>query len=142
MLPLNDLDPIWIAIEQAQGRAAAAIRVALREVPIDPVNFTPESQQRRVESLKLCTPGTSDEDRHEEWVHKHIDEGWVFGEEFSSEHKTHPNLVPWEHLSRNTQMKTRIFAIFGALGHEIQAMLTPPDNVGSTETVDTADASG
>lgn len=136
MLPLNDA--MWAAIEQAQGRIAAEIRKALREEPIDAANFTPESQLRRVQSLKLCTPELSDEDRHAAWVQKHLEEGWVLGDEFNSELKTHPNLVPFEHLSRSTQMKTRIFAIMGALGHDLQSLISPPDNVGSEQTAESS----
>ena len=35
---------------------------------------------------------------HEVWAQSRIDQGWVYGQERSDAHKTHPCLVPYEDL--------------------------------------------
>lgn len=103
---------IWDAMEAMQGQIAAEIRVMLGEAPIASSNFTPVDRKRRITAMRECAArSTSDAERHESWMKMHVDSGWVFGPEFDSEKKTHPNLLPWDQLPAATRSKARIFDI-------------------------------
>ena len=39
-------------------------------------------------------------DRHHLWVHERIQQGWVYGAVLSTEHRTHPHLLPYQDLPR------------------------------------------
>ena len=123
---------IWEAMEEMQGKIAAEIRVMLKEPPIDPKNFGPESQARRIKAMQeCCATSETDEERHEKWMQQHIADGWTEGE-YSEEAKTHPNLLPWECLPRPVQAKARIFDIVAKTARTIEGMfnalpqLNPP----------------
>lgn len=118
---------LWQLIEETQGKIAAEIRRMLNEPAIDPVNFTPENQRRRVEALIQASGSTSDEERHTEWVRKHESEGWTLSEVFDAALKTHPNLVPWDRLPRYVKSKARIFDLMSKLGKELESFLIVPD---------------
>lgn len=120
---MNIRDEIWRLLEETQGQIAAEIRVMLNEPAIPPSNFTPENQRRRIESMKVCASSKSDEERHDDWIAKHVAEGWVYGDSFDSALKTHPNLVPWEQLPRAVKSKTRIFDICAKAAASIEALL-------------------
>ena len=44
---------------------------------------------------------------HEHWMENALDGGWQFGAEKDAEHKTHPDLVPWEELTDEEQERDR-----------------------------------
>ena len=104
-------EQIWEAFEEMQGKIAAEIRKMLKEPPIDPRNFGPESQARRIKAMQeCCVASETDEERHEKWLKQHQEDGWTEGE-YNEEAKTHPNMLPWECLPRPAQAKARIFDI-------------------------------
>jgi hypothetical protein len=114
---------VWAVLERMQGKIAAEIRVMLGEAPIASSNFTPADHQRRIEAMQKCAlEGTSDTARHDAWVKMHQDSGWVYGEVFDSEKKTHPNLLPWDQLPAAMQSKARIFDIVSKAGLELDRL--------------------
>lgn len=107
-----DVQKVWEVMERMQGQIAAEIRVLLGEAPIASSNFTPADRERRIKAMQECAArSTSDQERHDSWFKMHIDSGWVYGPEFNSEKKTHPNLKPWEELPASVKSKARIFDI-------------------------------
>jgi hypothetical protein len=105
-------DVIWKAMEVMQGEIACEIRRMLGESQLDQAMFDDAQRARRVEALKKCAAeSTSDSDRHEAWIRMHVDDGWVYGEQFDPKAKTHPNLMPWEDLPDSTRSKAKIFDI-------------------------------
>lgn len=116
---------IWKLLEQTQGQIAGEIRVMLGESPIASSNFTPSDQERRIKAMQECAArSTSDEERHDSWMKMHIESGWVYGTEFNSELKTHPNLLPWEQLPATVKSKARIFDIIAKAGRSLEALLS------------------
>lgn len=122
---MTDLrEEIWKLMETTQGAIAAEIRVMLHEPVIPVTNFTPENQRRRIAALQECAASTSDEERHEAWVKRHVDEGWVYGDEFDSAKKTHPNILPWVALPHVIQSKARIFDIIAKAALSLETLLS------------------
>lgn len=120
------MEQVWKQFEELQGKIAAEIRVMLGEPPIDPKNFGPESQARRIKAMKeCCATSVTDEQRHEKWLKQHQEAGWTEGE-YNEEAKTHPNMLPWECLPRPVQAKARIFDMCAKAAAELIASLTPP----------------
>lgn len=119
-------DELWILLEEMQGNIAGEVRRMLNEPPIPVTNFTPANQRRRIESLQQCAAdATNDEERHDAWIRKHESEGWQYGDVFDSAEKTHPNMVPWEQLSKAMQCKARIFDIVAKAGVALESLLHP-----------------
>lgn len=54
-------------------------------------------------------PDAGDEDSHNNWMKQKLDDGWVYGEAKSEEHKTHPALLPFDRLPIEQQFKDRLF---------------------------------
>lgn len=105
----SSCDP-WSIIEQLQGQIAAEIRVMLGEGPYDQAIFDDAQRQRRIKAMQECAANsTGDAERHESWMQMHLESGWVYGEEFDPQKKTHPNLKPWDELPPSTRSKARIF---------------------------------
>ncbi len=110
---------IWELMEQMQGAIAAEMRVMLGEPAIAAANFNAANQRRRIESMQECALSTSDKERHDAWIAKHVAEGWVYGVEFDSAKKTHPNLVDWDQLPGVVKSKARIFDIVAKAARSI-----------------------
>lgn len=103
---------VWEELERMQGEIAAELRVLLGEGPYAADLFDEEQRQRRIKAMRRCAlEDFSDEARHDSWCKMHTDSGWVFGEEFDPDAKTHPNLRPWSELPTSVHSKARIFAI-------------------------------
>jgi hypothetical protein len=119
-MALKTSDQVWQILEQMQGQIAAEIRVMLGEAPIDPKNFTFADQLRRIDAMRECAArSTTDVERHDSWVKMHEDSGWVWGPEFDSAKKVHPNLLPWDELPAAVKSKARIFDIVAKAGAAI-----------------------
>jgi hypothetical protein len=64
----------------------------------------------------LANPDATAESRHEAWSAAKLADGWTFGAAKDAEKKTHPQLVPYDELSREQQAKDKLFgAIVAAL---------------------------
>lgn len=65
---------------------------------------------------KLDNPDAPASAQHDAWSKEKIEQGWVYGEVKDAEKKTHPCLVPFEHLPEFQQKKDKLFqAIVEAL---------------------------
>lgn len=115
---------LWNHAERMQGEIAREIRVLLGEEQYDQRIFTSQERLRRVEAMQRCAAlQTSDVERHESWMQMHVEQGWVYGEEFSPTAKTHPNLKPWDELPASTRSKARIFDICARYAAGVAEML-------------------
>ena len=47
--------------------------------------------------------------QHDIWRLEKEKLGWIYGKELNRELKVHPNLVAWEHLPKEQQIKDRLF---------------------------------
>ena len=54
-------------------------------------------------------PGTSPASLHTNWLKDKLANGWRWGHTKSADKKEHPNMVPYEELSREQQMKDYLF---------------------------------
>lgn len=52
---------------------------------------------------------TVPQDSHNNWMRQKLEDGWVYGAEKDAEAKTHPCLVPFDHLPREQQLKDHLF---------------------------------
>jgi len=57
----------------------------------------------------LNNPGASPSLSHEVWMKEKIADGWVYGEEKSSEKKTHPSIVSYTQLPIEERTKDHLF---------------------------------
>ncbi len=51
----------------------------------------------------------SPEELHGSWVQSYLGMGWVYGEKYNSEEKTHPDLVPYSQLGQLERDKDMVF---------------------------------
>ena len=116
---------VWELMEAMQGQIAAEIRVMLGEAQIASSNFTPEDRQRRIKAMQECAArSTTDAERHDAWVKMHVESGWVWGPEFDSACKIHPNLLPWDQLPAAVRSKAKIFDIVSKAALAIEESLS------------------
>lgn len=60
---------------------------------------------------RQCGPqrSSSPEELHGSWMQAYINMGWVYGEEYNRELKTHPDMVPYSQLGKLEQDKDSVF---------------------------------
>jgi len=115
---------IWRLFERLQGDIAREVRVMLGEEAYDQRIFTDEERTRRVAAMQRCAAlQTSDVERHQSWMEMHLEQGWVYGEQFSPTAKTHPNLLSWDELPASTRSKARIFDICARYAAVVSGMI-------------------
>lgn len=111
---------VWEVMERMQGEIAAEIRVMLGESAYAQTMFDAEQRNRRIKAMQDCAANdTDDATRHESWMKMHVEAGWVYGPEFDTAKKTHPNLMAWGDLPASTRSKARIFAIVAKAAAEL-----------------------
>ncbi len=70
---------------------------------------------------RMENPDITAAQSHEEWRRYKEAEGWVYGEDKSLKEKTHPNLVPYDELPPEQQIKDHLFsAIVGVFAKAVQ----------------------
>jgi len=122
------------AAPDAERRAAEdiarVIHAANRELqivqgdprPSPPWDEAPDYQVRESTAsveLALADPGRTPEANHEGWLERLLADGWRYGPVKDAAAKRHPLLVPFAELSRDQQLKDRLFiAIVRALAPE------------------------
>jgi len=62
-----------------------------------------------VSGLCLGKKGKGFEEIHDSWRKKYLNMGWVPGEKYSPEKKTHPDLVPYQDLNLKEKVKDEVF---------------------------------
>jgi len=113
-------DRVWEIAERMQGSVAGEIRVMLGEAAMNQSLFDDVQRHRRIEAMKRCAAeSTSDSERHESWMKMHVEGGWVYGDEFDPQKKTHPNLKPWDELPATTRSKAKVFDIVAKAAMQI-----------------------
>jgi DNA-binding transcriptional MerR regulator len=79
----------------------------------------PEYQRREtIASVNeaISDPARTAEQNHQGWYDRLVAEGWTHGEVKDAEAKTHPDLLPFDQLPKEEQLKDRLFiAIVRAL---------------------------
>lgn len=94
------------------GARLAAIAA---KAPIIPVPWVEREQAFRDQFLNVierqCGPqrSMSPEELHGSWMQAYYAMGWVYGEEYSRENKTHPDLVPYAQLGQLERDKDAVF---------------------------------
>jgi DNA-binding transcriptional MerR regulator len=91
-------------------------------VPSPPWDEAPDYQVREaiagVQEV-LRNPELTAEQSHELWCDRMRADGWTHGDVKDVERRTHPTLLPWAELSRDQQLKDRLFiAVVRALAPE------------------------
>lgn len=94
------------------GARLAAIAAG---APIVPVPWAEREAAFRTQFLDVierqCGPqrSMSPEELHGSWMQAYYAMGWVYGEKYSREDKTHPDLVPYAQLGKLEQDKDSVF---------------------------------
>ena len=94
---------------------AARLAAIASRAPIVPVPWVEREAAFQVQFLKViesqCGDQRSDspEEIHGSWMQSYLSMGWVYGEEYSRENKTHPDLVPYAHLGQLERDKDAVF---------------------------------
>ncbi len=105
------MDPKSIA--RVAHEANRALTQILKDVPLQPSwDEAPEEMIRSsVQGVvwRLDHPTAPASQQHDEWMKNKIADGWVLGEKRDAEKKTHPALIPYEHLDPGVQLKDKVF---------------------------------
>ena len=93
----------------------ARIAAEAAGAPIIPAAWTYRTQPFREQFLaaieRQCGPyrSTSPGELHGSWVQAYLAMGWVYGEQYNSEAKIHPDLIPYADLGRLERDKDAVF---------------------------------
>jgi hypothetical protein len=94
---------------------AARLAAIASQAPIVPAPWEEREAAFKDQFLKVIERQCGDErsnsprDLHERWVQAYFDMGWVYGEEYNHEKRTHPDLVPYAKLGRLERDKDAVF---------------------------------
>lgn len=97
-----------------EGARLAAIAA---EAPIVPVMWDNREEDFRTQFLEVIDRqcgsyrSKSPEELHGSWVQAYLTMGWVYGEEYNQEAKTHPDLVAYNDLGNLEQDKDAVFVM-------------------------------
>ena len=59
--------------------------------------------------VNAALDGATPEDLHTSWCDERMENGWTYGYPLDRVKKIHPNLVPYEQLSQDQQIKDHVF---------------------------------
>ena len=94
---------------------AARLAALAAEAPIIPVVWDEREDSFREQFLKVIERqcgeqrSKSPEELHGSWMQAYFTMGWVYGNEYSRENKTHPDLVPYADLGQLERDKDAVF---------------------------------
>ena len=94
---------------------AARLAAIAAQAPIIPVLWVEREDAFREQFLKVierqCGPqrSNSPEELHGSWMQAYFAMGWVYGEKYDREKKTHPDLVPYAQLGQLERDKDAVF---------------------------------
>ena len=94
------------------GARLAAIAAG---APVIPLPWVEREQAFRTQFLAVierqCGPqrSTSPEELHGSWMQAYLTMGWIYGERYNREQKTHPDLVPYAQLGQLERDKDAVF---------------------------------
>ena len=95
-----------------EGARLAAIAA---NAPIVPKKWEDREEAFRSQFLEVIERqcgeqrSKSPEELHGSWMQAYLTMGWVYGEKYDSEAKTHPDLVPYANLDKQEQDKDSVF---------------------------------
>ena len=94
---------------------AARLAAIAARAPIVPAPFA-EREKDFVDQFlgvieRQCGPerSYSPERLHESWMQAYFTNGWTYGDQYDSEARTHPDLVPYDQLGQLEQDKDSVF---------------------------------
>ena len=61
----------------------------------------------------------SPEELHGSWMQAYVDMGWVYGEKYDREAKTHPDMVPYADLEQREQDKDAVFVALCEIARQL-----------------------
>lgn len=94
---------------------AARLAAIASKAPIVPVSWDereePFRKQFREVIERQCGElrSKSPEELHDNWMQAYIEMGWKYGPEYNREHKTHPDLIPYDQLGELEKDKDEVF---------------------------------
>ncbi len=94
---------------------AARLAAQAATAPIVPVLWSKREEPFRKQFLEVIERqcgeqrSKSPEELHGSWMQAYFAMGWKYGEEYSKETKTHPDLVPYAELEQKEQDKDAVF---------------------------------
>lgn len=94
---------------------AARLAAIAAGAPIVPVPWAEREDAFRAQFLEVierqCGPhrSTSPEELHGSWMQAYVAMGWTYGETYSCENKTHPDMVPYAALGQLERDKDAVF---------------------------------
>jgi hypothetical protein len=94
---------------------AARLAAIAAGAPIVPVEWRDREEAFRVQFLAVISRQTGDErsrspeELHGSWMQSYFTMGWVYGEKYDREAKTHPDLVPYAELGQLERDKDAVF---------------------------------
>lgn len=95
----------------------ARIAAIAAQAPIVPVEWSEREEAFKAQFLKVIERQTgeqrskSPEELHGSWMQAYFAMGWVYGEKYSREDKTHPDLVPYAELGQLERDKDAVFVV-------------------------------
>ncbi len=94
---------------------SARLAAIAANAPVIPDPWEKREQAFKVQFLEVIERqcgdfrSSSPEELHGSWMQAYIDMGWFYGEEYSRELKTHPDMVPYIQLGQLEQDKDSVF---------------------------------
>jgi hypothetical protein len=94
---------------------AARFAAMAAEAPIVPAVWSEREEPFRAQFLKVIERqcgeqrSRSPEELHGSWMQAYFAMGWVYGEKYNREAKTHPDLVPYANLGQLERDKDAVF---------------------------------
>lgn len=94
---------------------AARLAAIAANAPIIPVIWVEREEPFRNQFLKVIerqcgeNRSHSPEELHGSWMQSYFSMGWVYGDKYNREEKTHPDLVPYKQLGQLERDKDAVF---------------------------------
>jgi len=94
---------------------AARLAALAAGAPVIPAPWAEREDDFQTQFLAVierqCGPqrSTSPEELHGSWVQAYITNGWVYGETYDREKRTHPDMVPYSQLGQLERDKDAVF---------------------------------
>jgi hypothetical protein len=94
---------------------AARLAAIAAGAPIVPVSWNEREQDFRTQFIEVikrqcgAQRSSSPEELHGSWMQAYLTNGWIYGEHYSRESRTHPDLVPYAKLRQLERNKDAVF---------------------------------
>lgn len=94
---------------------AARLAAIAAEAPVIPLEWDEREEPFKTQFLKVIARQSGDqrsqspEELHGSWMQAYFAMGWKYGEKYSRENKTHPDLAPYAQLGQLERDKDAVF---------------------------------